>query len=112
VALSKSARRPDFGKWRFQFFFRQLGCIGKFEFVWSSSSNTNTGPSSGSGFNGPTFGGGPILGVASTNKKDKTVRVFAGKTHYNDWLFIYVAQFDRGGLLVGPVDPNQPRWQT
>jgi hypothetical protein len=24
------------------------------------------------GFNGPTFGGGPILGVASTNKKDKT----------------------------------------
>lgn len=74
----------------------------------SSSSNTNTGPSSGSGFNGPTFGGGPILGVASTNKKDKTVRVFAGKTHYNDWLFIYVAQFDRGGLLVGPVDPNQP----
>jgi hypothetical protein len=33
--------------------------------------------------------------------------VFAGKTHYNDWLFIYISQFDRGGLLVGPVDPNQ-----
>lgn len=74
----------------------------------SSSSNSNSGSSPGSGFNGPTFGGGPILGVASTNKKDKTVRVFAGKTHYNDWLFIYISQLDRGGLLVGPVDPNQP----
>ncbi len=76
------------------------------------SSNPNTGSTSGSGsssgFNGPTFGGGPILGVASTNKKDKTIRVFFDKTHYNDWLFIYVSQFDRGGLLVGPVNPNQP----
>jgi type II secretory pathway pseudopilin PulG len=71
----------------------------------SSSSNSNGGSSSG--FNGPTFGGGPILGVASTSKA-KTIRVFADKTHYNEWLFIYVQQFDRGGLLVGPVNPNQP----
>jgi type II secretory pathway pseudopilin PulG len=68
----------------------------------SSSSNSNAG----SGFNGPTFGGGPILGVASTNKKDKTIRVFFGKNHYNDWLFIYLPQADRGGLLTGPVNPG------
>ncbi len=67
----------------------------------SSSPNTN-------GFNGPTFGGGPILGVASTNKKDKSIREFFGKNHYSDWLFIYVPMADRGGLLVGPVNPNMP----
>src|SRR5882762_7227085 len=69
----------------------------------SSSSNTN----SGSGFNGPTFGGGPILGVASASKA-KTIRVFSDKNHYNDWLFIYVPQADRGGLLTGPVSLNGP----
>lgn len=65
------------------------------------------GSSSGSssGFNGPTFGGGPILGVASTSKQ-KTVRIFYQKDHYNDWYFIYVPQADRGGLLTGPVNPN------
>src|SRR5271166_1380745 len=73
----------------------------------SGSPGANSGSDSSSGFNGPTFGGGPIIGVASTSKA-KTIRVFADKTHYNDWLFIYLAQFDRGGLLVGPVNPNQP----
>lgn len=63
------------------------------------------GSSSSSGFNGPTFGGGPILGVASTSKK-KTIRVFYTKDHYNDWLFIYLPQADRGGLLTGPVNPS------
>ncbi len=69
----------------------------------SSSSNSNT--SSGSGFNGPTFGGGPILGVASLSK-EKTIRVFYGKSHYNDWLFFYLPAADRGGLLTGPVNPG------
>jgi type II secretory pathway pseudopilin PulG len=71
----------------------------------SSSSDPNAG-NAGSGFNGPTFGGGPILGVASTNKKDKTIRVFYGKSHYNEWLFIYLPAADRGGLLTGPINPG------
>ncbi len=71
-----------------------------------SSSSSNAG--SGSGFNGPTFGGGPILGVASTNKKDKTIRVFFDKNHYSDWWFIYVPQAAAVGLLTGPVNPNYP----
>jgi type II secretory pathway pseudopilin PulG len=72
-----------------------------------SPSNANS-PNSGSGLSGQTFGGGPILGVSSTNSKTKSVRVFFDKTHYSDWLFIYVTQLDRGGLLVGPVNPNMP----
>ena len=71
----------------------------------SASSNSNPGSNSGSGFNGPTFGGGPILGVASTSKA-KSIRVFYTKNHYNDWLFIYISQNDRGGLLVGPINPG------
>ena len=53
---------------------------------------------------GQVFGGGPILGVASTSKA-KTIREFNKKNHYNDWLFIYDPTTDVGGLLVGP-------WQT
>ncbi len=73
-----------------------------------SASNPGSSSSSSSGFNGPTFGGGPILGVASMNKKDKSIRVFYNKNHYNDWLFIYVPMADRGGLLMGPVNPGMP----
>ncbi len=74
----------------------------------TSSPNADAGSDSGSGLSGQVFGGGPIFGVASTNKKDKTIRVFFGKTHYNDWLFIYVSIADRGGLLIGPVNPSIP----
>lgn len=72
-----------------------------------SSSNSNGTSSSGSGFNGPTFGGGPIYGVASTSKA-KTIRMFFDKNKYSDWLFIYLPTADRGGLLVGPVNPGMP----
>ena len=51
-----------------------------------------------------TFGGGPIVGVASLSK-DKTIREFNKKNHYNQWQFIYDPTSDRGGLLM---TPNQP----
>ena len=54
-----------------------------------------------------TFGGGPIVGVASTSK-DKTIREFNKKDHYNQWQFIYDPTSDRGGLLM---TPNQPPLQ-
>ena len=57
--------------------------------------------------NGPTFGGLPIVGVASTSK-DKTIREFNKKDHYNQWQFIYDPSTDRGGLLT---TPNQPPLQ-
>jgi type II secretory pathway pseudopilin PulG len=64
----------------------------------------NTGGTTGTGANNTVFGGGPILGVASTSK-EKTIREYNKKNHYNDWMFIYDPTSDRGGLLVGP-------WQT
>ncbi len=53
---------------------------------------------------GTTFGGGPIVGVVSTSKKD-TIREFNHKKKYNEWQFIYDPGTDRGGLLM---TPNQP----
>jgi type II secretory pathway pseudopilin PulG len=73
-----------------------------------SPSTSNPSSNSGSGFNGPTLGGGPIVGVASLNKQQKTIRVFYGKNRYKDWLFIYLPQADQGGLLKGPVNPGMP----
>lgn len=54
-----------------------------------------------------TFGGGPIVGVASASKND-TIREFNHKKKYNEWQFIYDPATDRGGLLSGP---NQPAIQ-
>jgi type II secretory pathway pseudopilin PulG len=73
----------------------------------SSPSNSIAKSGSTSGFNGPVLGGGAIVGVASMSK-EKPIRVFYGKNHYKDWLFIYVPQADQGGLLKGPVNPGMP----
>jgi type II secretory pathway pseudopilin PulG len=73
----------------------------------ANSNSSNTNGSSSSGFNGPTFGGGPILGVASTSK-EKSIRVFYQKNHYKDWLFVYMPMADQGGLLKGPINPGMP----
>jgi type II secretory pathway pseudopilin PulG len=65
----------------------------------AGSSNDSGGPGT------QVFGGGPILGVASTSKA-KTIRVFNKKEHYNEWVFIYDPNSDRGGLLKGPIQPD------
>ena len=53
---------------------------------------------------GQVFGGGPIVGVASTSKAE-TIREFNHKNHYNQWQFIYDPASDRGGLLNTPAQP-------
>jgi type II secretory pathway pseudopilin PulG len=71
----------------------------------SSSGSSSPNSVSSSNLGAQTFGGGPILGVASTSK-EKSIHVFYTKNHYNDWLFIYLPMADRGGLLNGPVNPT------
>lgn len=54
------------------------------------------------------FGGGSILGVASTSKA-KSIRMFYEKNYYNEWFFVFVPDQQRGpGLLTGPVNPSFP----
>ena len=54
---------------------------------------------------GQTFGGGPIAGVESTSK-GHSIREFNKKDHYNEWLFVYDPQSDRGGLIRTPYQPS------
>ena len=75
-----------------------------------NSGGGTTGSSSGPG-SGQVFGGGPIVGVVSTNKKD-TYREFNHKKKYNEWQFIYDPGIDRGGLMTTPSQPPlQPMGQ-
>ncbi len=55
------------------------------------------------GAKGATFGGGPVIGVASTSDK-QSLHVFNDKDHYKDWEFIYDPSSDRGGLIRGPYN--------
>lgn len=55
---------------------------------------------------GPTFGGGPIIGVISTSTKT-SLKEFNQKNHYNEWEFVYDPTMDRGGLIKGPYVPTK-----
>ena len=62
---------------------------------------------------GRTFGGGPIVGVASTSTAE-SIKELNGKDHYNDWEFFYDPRFDvgPGGVPGAPqqagAQPGQP----
>jgi len=55
-----------------------------------------------------TFGGMPIVGVASTSKQ-ATIREFDQKKKYSEWQFVYDPSLDRNLLITTPY---QPRLQT
>ena len=71
------------------------------------TSGTSGASGGGDKLSGQVFGGGPIVGVVSASK-DKSIREFNKKQHYNEWQFIYDPSTDRGGLLN---TPNQPPLQ-
>jgi hypothetical protein len=67
-----------------------------------------------------TFGGGAIIGVESLSTKD-SIKEIAGKTHYNEWEFVYdprveallggggqtgQGQFQNGQGIGNPITPN------
>ena len=72
-----------------------------------TGARTTGGSTSGfsSGLSGQTFGGGPIIGVASKSEKEG-LHEFGGKKLYKDWLFVYDPMMDRGGLIRGPYNPK------
>jgi type II secretory pathway pseudopilin PulG len=63
------------------------------------SNSTNPQPIGGTG---PTIGGGPFMGVASTSPK-VSLKEFGGKNHYKDWLFVYVQNAITVVSANGPV---------
>ena len=55
---------------------------------------------------GQTFGGLPIVGVASFSK-EAGIREFDKKKKYNEWQFVYDPTLDRGILISTPYQPMQ-----
>jgi type II secretory pathway pseudopilin PulG len=53
------------------------------------------------------FGGGVIVGVASTSKK-KAIREFDRRDRYNQWLFFYDPGFERPFEVQGPTPLTHP----
>ena len=77
----------------------------------SPNSPAPTGPNTG-GLGQTTFGGGAIIGVESTSTK-ASIHVLNGKSHYNEWEFIYdpaqeVVAGAAGGVGTMPTSPGTP----
>ena len=78
----------------------------------SSSGPTNDGSDqSSSDQSAQTFGGLPIVGVASTSKQP-TIREFDKKKKYNEWSFVYDPNMDRGLLITTPYQPQLQMFGT
>jgi type II secretory pathway pseudopilin PulG len=71
----------------------------------SGANGQDNSSKSSSGFGNQSFGGGAIVGVASTSKKE-TIREYNKKHHYNQWQFLYDPSLDRGGLITTPAQPQ------
>lgn len=65
----------------------------------------STGTSNNAATSGQVLGGGPVIGVVSTQKAEG-IHSFGGKKKYNEWFFIYDPTQDKGQLLTGPYNPN------
>jgi type II secretory pathway pseudopilin PulG len=56
--------------------------------------------------NGQTVGGGQIIGVASTSKK-QAIKEFNDKDHYDEWYFVYDLRLEQsGGTGVTVAEPR------
>ena len=62
----------------------------------SGTSATQSGTSGSASTGNQTFGGGAIIGVSSTSEKE-SIKEMQGKTHYNEWEFVYDPRFDVQG---------------
>ena len=77
----------------------------------SQGGNTNASDQSSSDQPVRTFGGMPIVGVASLSK-DPTIREFDKKKKYNEWQFLYDPTLDRGILITTPYQPQLQMFGT
>ncbi len=77
----------------------------------SPGGNTDASDQSSSDQPVRTFGGMPIVGVASMSK-DPTIREFDKKKKYNEWQFLYDPTMDRGMLITTPYQPQLQMFGT
>jgi type II secretory pathway pseudopilin PulG len=74
-----------------------------------SSQPSQSGPSGQPGGVGSTtFGGGPIVGVASTSKKE-SLKLLNNKDHYNEWEFVYDPRLDLTNAAAAGAPGRNPQ---
>lgn len=77
----------------------------------TGAGGTSGGQSSQDQLGRKRFGGGAIVGVASSSEKE-SLKEINGKSHYNEWQFVYDPTQDpsmrRGGSGVPGANPIQP----
>jgi type II secretory pathway pseudopilin PulG len=73
----------------------------------AAASPPGVGSPAAGGSPGPLQPGG-IAGVSSRSKA-QSIRVYNGRTHYNEWQFVYTPQTQQPGAPGGAVAPGQPR---
>ncbi len=70
--------------------------------------STTTTASGGFGTSaGPAGPAGGIVGVTSKSK-EKSIRIYNGRTHYNEWAFIFTPQNQAPGTGGAPGQPGRP----
>jgi type II secretory pathway pseudopilin PulG len=67
----------------------------------------SSGGSRSDSLSGRVFGGGPIVGVASTSEAE-SIKTLNGKNRYNDWEFFYDPRFDVGPGGAAGLPQQQP----
>jgi type II secretory pathway pseudopilin PulG len=70
----------------------------------SSGAVVSSGAQAAAGGRGVAAG---IIGVASKSK-DASIRIYNGRTHYNEWQFLYVQTSNAPGASGQPGQPGQP----
>ena len=89
----------------------QAGDSGSDSQAASAGGTNDTGDQGSSDQSGQTFGGLPIVGVASMSKAG-TIREFDKKKKYNEWQFVYDPSIDRGFLITTPYQPQLQMFGT
>ena len=89
----------------------QSGDSGSATQTVSSGGTTDASDKSSADQPAQTFGGLPIVGVASTSK-GPTIREFDKKKKYNEWSFVYDPSLDRGFLITTPYQPQLQMFGT
>jgi len=74
--------------------------------VSSFGRGTQPGGGAAVGFGGTVAGG--IVGVQSKSKA-QSIRIYNGRTHYNEWQFVYIPQAAQPGVRGQPGQPGVPQ---
>jgi len=85
---------------------QQPGGVGR-----GSTSPSPMGSSTPGGIGGgPGGAGGTTAGVSgvTSKSKDQSIRLYNGRSHYNEWAFIYMPQTQQPGGVPGSAVPGQP----